>query len=127
SGGVDSSSVAYWMAQHMREPVKTFSIGFGQASFDELDYARQVARVIGAEHHERLVTADAAAILPKLVWHAEEPTADSSMVAVYYLAQMTSERVTVALSGDGADEILAGYETYQAYYVHRLYRFLPAW
>ena len=127
SGGVDSSSVAYWMAQHMREPVKTFSVGFGQASFDELEYARQVARVIGAEHHERRVTADAAAILPTLVWHAEEPTADSSMVAVYYLAQMTRERVTVALSGDGADEILAGYETYQAYYVHRLYRLLPAW
>jgi asparagine synthase (glutamine-hydrolysing) len=127
SGGVDSSSVAYWMAQHLREPVKTFSIGFGQASFDELEYARQVVRVIGADHHERLVTADAAAILPTLVWHAEEPTADSSMVAVYYLAQMTREHVAMALSGDGADEILAGYETYQAYYLHRLYRLLPAW
>src|SRR5262249_4917751 len=89
--------------------------------------ARQVAEVIGAEHHEHVVTADAATILPKLVWHAEEPTADSSMIAVYYLAQMTRNHVTMALSGDGADELLAGYETYQAYYVQRLYRLLPAW
>ncbi|MBI1878578.1 MAG: asparagine synthase (glutamine-hydrolyzing) [Chloroflexi bacterium] len=64
SGGVDSSSIAYWMSQHMREPVKTFSIGFGQASFDECEYARVVAQAIKADHHERIVTADAAAILP---------------------------------------------------------------
>ena len=127
SGGVDSSSVAYWMSRRMAEPVKTFSIGFGQPTFDELEYARLVVGTIAADHHERIVTADAAAILPKLVWHAEEPTADSSMVAVYYLAQMAREHVTMALSGDGADEILAGYETYQAYYLHRLYACLPKW
>jgi asparagine synthase (glutamine-hydrolysing) len=127
SGGVDSSSVAYWMSRHLAEPVKTFSIGFGQPTFDELEYARLAARTIAAEHHERIVTADAAAVLPKLVWHAEEPTADSSMVAFYYLAQMAREHVTMALSGDGADEILAGYETYQAYYVHRLFACLPKW
>jgi asparagine synthase (glutamine-hydrolysing) len=127
SGGVDSSCVAYWMSRHLNGPVKTFSIGFGEPSFDELTYARKVARSIGADHYEHIVTADAAAILPKLVWYAEEPTADSSMVAVYYLAQETHPHVKMVLSGDGADEILAGYETYQAYYVHRLYRFLPAW
>ncbi len=127
SGGVDSSSVAYWMSRHMAEPVKTFSIGFAQPTFDELEYARQVGHTIAADHHEQMVTADAAAILPKLVWHAEEPTADSSMVAVYYLAQMTRNHVTMALSGDGADEILAGYETYQAYYLHRIYACLPNW
>jgi asparagine synthase (glutamine-hydrolysing) len=127
SGGVDSSSVAYWMSRQMQEPVKTFSIGFGESSFDELDYARLVAETLQSEHHEQIVTADAATILPKLVWHAEEPTADSSMVAVYYLAQMAREKVTMALSGDGADEILAGYETYQAYYLLRLYRLLPSW
>jgi asparagine synthase (glutamine-hydrolysing) len=126
SGGVDSSAVAYWMAQHLNEPVKTFSIGFGETTFDELEYASIVAQQIRAEHHERIVNADVAAILPKLVWHAEEPTADSSMVAVYYLAQVARETVTMVLSGDGADEILAGYETYQAYYAHRLYRFIPA-
>jgi len=127
SGGVDSSSVAYWMSRHLAEPVKTFSIGFGEASFDEVHYARQVARAIQADHHEQIIRADAAMILPKLVWHAEEPTADSSMVAVYYLAQMTRRYVTMALSGDGADELIAGYETHQAYYLHRFYRLLPAW
>jgi asparagine synthase (glutamine-hydrolysing) len=127
SGGVDSSCVAYWMSRHLSGSVKTFSIGFGEPSFDELTYARKVAQSIGADHHEHIVTANAAAILPKLVWYAEEPTADSSMVAVYYLAQKTRQHVKMVLSGDGADEILAGYETYQAHYVHRLYRFLPAW
>lgn len=127
SGGVDSSGIAYWMSRHMSEPVKTFSIGFGEKTFDELNYARQVAQHIHAEAHEQIVRADEAAILPKLVWHAEEPTADSSMVAVYYLSQMTRQHVTMALSGDGADEILAGYETYQAYYVHQLYHKLPGW
>jgi asparagine synthase (glutamine-hydrolysing) len=125
SGGVDSSCVAYWMSRHMSSPVKTFSIGFDHESFDERPYARQVARAIGADHYDEVVTADAAALLPTLVWHAEEPTADSSMVAVYRLAAMTRRFVTVALSGDGADEILAGYETYRASNLHRLYRLLP--
>lgn len=127
SGGVDSSSVAYWMSLNLNQPVKTFSIGFGEPSFDELDYARQVVQTIHSDHHEHIVTADAATVLPRLVWHAEEPTADSSMIAVYYLARETRKYVTMVLSGDGADEILAGYETYQAYYVQRMYRFLPAW
>jgi asparagine synthase (glutamine-hydrolysing) len=127
SGGVDSSGIAYWMSRHLPEPVKTFSIGFGQSTFDELAYARQVAGIIGADQHEQILSAEAAEILPKVVWHAEEPTADSSMVAVFYLAQMARQHVTMALSGDGADEILAGYETYQAYYLHRLYRLLPGW
>lgn len=127
SGGLDSSSVAYWMAKNLREPVKTFSIGFSEDTFDELHYAREAARTIRAEAHERLVTADTAAILPKIVYHAEEPTADSSMAAVYYLAQTAREHVAMVLSGDGADEIIAGYETYQAYYIHQLYRLLPRW
>jgi asparagine synthase (glutamine-hydrolysing) len=126
SGGVDSSSIAYWMSRAMHEPVKTFTISFQEESFNEAKYARQVATQIGADHYERVVDVDAAAILPQLVWHAEEPTADSSMLAVYYLAQMTREHVTMALSGDGADETIAGYETYQAYYLHRLYRAIPA-
>ena len=127
SGGVDSSSMAYVMSRRMKEPVKTFAIGFSEDSFDELVYARQVASIIQSDHHEHIVTDKDAAILPRLVWHAEEPTADSSMVAVYYLAEMSRKHVTMVLSGDGADEILAGYETYQAFYAHRLYRFLPAW
>lgn len=126
SGGVDSSTIAYWMSKQLNEPLKTFTIGFGEATFDELDYARQVADSLNTEHHERIVKADHAQLLSKLVWHAEEPTADSSMVAVYAVAELARESVTMVHSGDGADETLAGYETYQAYYLHRLYRSLPA-
>jgi asparagine synthase (glutamine-hydrolysing) len=125
SGGVDSSGVAYWMSRHLTEPVKTFSIGFGEATYNELGYARTMAQTVGADHHERVLSADAASVLPTIVWHAEEPTADSSMVAVYHLAKLAREKVTMVLSGDGADDILAGYETYQAYYVQQLYRLLP--
>jgi len=125
SGGIDSSAVSYWMSRNLSAPVKTFTIAFDESSYDETPYARLVARRLGAKHHERTVTADAAQILPQLVWHAEEPTADSSMVSMYYLAQEARRRVTMVLCGDGADEILAGYETYQAYYAACLYRLLP--
>lgn len=127
SGGLDSSSIAYWMAQHLPERVKAFSIGFGEPTFNELEYASLVANCVGAEFHAKTVQADAATLLPKLVWHSEEPTADSSMVAVFHLAAMAREHVTMALGGDGADEILAGYETYQAYFMHQAYRRLPGW
>jgi asparagine synthase (glutamine-hydrolysing) len=127
SGGLDSSAVSYCMSRLMSSPVKTFSIGFQERSFNELDYAREVAQTIGADHQDRIVKADAAEVLPRVVWHSEEPTADSSMIAVYYLARMAREHVTVALSADGADECIAGYETYQAYYLHNLYRRVPAW
>lgn len=125
SGGIDSSTVAYWMARNLNEPVKTFSIGFGETSFDELEYANAAARSIGTEHRERIVTTDTASLLPQLVWHAEEPTADSSMVAVYAVTELAREHVKMVHAGDGADEILAGYETYSAYFLHRLYRMLP--
>ncbi|MCP4376407.1 MAG: asparagine synthase (glutamine-hydrolyzing) [bacterium] len=125
SGGLDSSAVAYWMSRRLSNPVKTFSIGFDESSYDETPYAMSVARQIGAEPHKQTVTAHAAEILPKLIWHAEEPTADSSMVGVYYLAREARKNVTMVLTGDGADEILAGYETYQAYYMRRIYRMLP--
>jgi asparagine synthase (glutamine-hydrolysing) len=125
SGGIDSSAVSYWMARNLKEPLKTFTIGFGEPSFDETGFAREVASTIGADHHERIIDANAAEILPKIVWHAEEPTADSSMVAVYHLAKMTRQFVTMVQSGDGADEILAGYETYQASLLQRLYSTLP--
>lgn len=126
SGGVDSSAIVYWMARLQERPVATFSIGFREDSYNELHYARLVAEACHTDHYTRIVTPDAIEILPKVVWHAEEPTADSSMLPIYYLAQMAREKVTVALSGDGADEILAGYETYQAYYLAQLYRKIPA-
>lgn len=125
SGGIDSSTVSYWMAKNLQEPLKTFTIGFDEPSFDELEYARITAKNIGADHHERIIQADAAEILPQIIWHAEEPTADSSMVAVYYLSQMTREKVTMVQSGDGGDEILAGYETYQASLFHEKFLKLP--
>jgi asparagine synthase (glutamine-hydrolysing) len=125
SGGVDSSGVAYWMSRHQRDPVRSFSIGFAADSFDETPYAREVAASIGAEHRERMLGADAAAVLPAIVRHTEEPTADSSMVAVYHLAQLARQHVTVVLSGDGADDMFAGYETHQAHYLRRVYRGVP--
>jgi asparagine synthase (glutamine-hydrolysing) len=127
SGGLDSSSVVYWMTQCLDTPVKTFSIAFAEDSYDESGYARAVAECCQTRHHERVVHPDAVEVLPTIVWHAEEPTADSSMIPMYYLARMAREQVTMALSGDGADETLAGYETYQAYYLARLYRLLPGW
>jgi asparagine synthase (glutamine-hydrolysing) len=126
SGGVDSSGVAYWMSRHQTQPVRSFSIGFQEDSFNELPYAREVAASVGAEHRERVLDAEVGATLPTIVRHAEEPTADSSMLAVYHLAELARRDVTVALSGDGADDILAGYETYQAYYLHRAYSLLPS-
>jgi asparagine synthase (glutamine-hydrolysing) len=125
SGGIDSSTVSYWMAKNLSEPLKTFTIGFDEPSYDEVDYARRTAQTIGSVHHEQIVKAHAAEILPKIVWHSEEPTADSSMVAVYYLSQMTRQHVTMVQSGDGADEILAGYETYPATLMQKYFLQLP--
>lgn len=128
SGGVDSSAIAYYMSQALEMPVKTFTIGFEEDTFSEIEHARKVSARLETEAFEEVVRADAARLLPTLVWHAEEPTADSSMVAVYQLARLARRHVTMVLAGDGADEILAGYETYPAYYAHRLYRRLvPPW
>ncbi|MFH1537899.1 MAG: asparagine synthase (glutamine-hydrolyzing) [bacterium] len=125
SGGVDSSTVAFWMSRNLDKQLKTFSIYFGESTFDENEYSSEVAKNLGSEHYLKKVTAELATVLPKIVWHSEEPTADSSMVAVYHLARETRKHVTMVHSGDGADETLAGYETYQAHYVHRLFRLLP--
>jgi asparagine synthase (glutamine-hydrolysing) len=125
SGGLDSSAIAYLMSRRLREPVKTFSIGFDEDSYSELPYARQVAERIGADHHEFIVKPGDAALIQQLVWHAEEPTADSSVIGVYRVAEMARQHVKMVHSGDGADEILAGYPTYSAYYYHRLYHLLP--
>jgi asparagine synthase (glutamine-hydrolysing) len=125
SGGLDSSTVAYWMTRHMPEAVETFSVGFDDPSFDERPWARRAAAALGSRHHEQRITEADAEMLPTLVWHAEEPTADSSMVALWHLSKLTRTRVTVALSGDGADELLAGYQTYPAARVHRWFRRLP--
>jgi len=112
SGGIDSSTVVALMAQESGRPVKTFSIGFEEETFNELPHARLLAQRYGTEHQEFVVRPEAAAVLPLLVRHYNEPFADSSAIPSYYVAQMTREYVTVALSGDGGDESFSGYERY---------------
>ena len=126
SGGLDSSSIVYYMSQLLKDPVKTFSIGFKEKSFDEEKYSQLVAGALNTNHHQEKIFGENIDLLPKIVWHSEEPTADSSMLAVYHIAKFARQYVTMVLTGDGADEILAGYETYQAYYLHQLFNKLPA-
>jgi asparagine synthase (glutamine-hydrolysing) len=114
SGGVDSSAVVAAMAEQTTEPVKTFSIGFPDADFDELRYARLVAERFGTEHHEFVVEPKAVEIAPKLARHYGEPFADASAIPSFYLAELTSRHVTVALNGDGGDESFAGYNRYKS-------------
>lgn len=112
SGGIDSSTLVGIMSGISRLPVKTFSVGFDEESFSELKYARIVSRRFGTEHYEFKVKPAVMEILPKLVWHYNEPFGDSSMVPTYYVARETRKYVTVALNGDGGDENLAGYTRY---------------
>jgi asparagine synthase (glutamine-hydrolysing) len=115
SGGIDSSTVVAHMQALTPQRVKTFSIGFADARYDERPYAAAVARALGTDHHDQIVEAhDLLAVLPRLVRHYGEPYADSSMVPTYYLARMARSYVTVALTGDGGDELLAGYERHTA-------------
>jgi len=128
SGGVDSASVLALMSQCATGPVKSFSIGFSNKRFDELDYARLAARQFGTEHHEHVVTPSIGEMLQVHVEHYDEPFADSSAIATLYLARMTRRHVTVALSGDGADEVFGGYRRYRfALAEERLRRRLPGW
>jgi len=112
SGGIDSSTVVAMMARAMDRPVKTFSIGFTESSHDELHYARIAARHFNTDHHEFIVTPDVCRIVEEIVWHHDEPFADMSSVPTYIVSKMAREHVTVVLSGDGGDELFAGYERY---------------
>ena len=114
SGGVDSSVIVALMAQQSTQPIKTFSIGFEEADYSELPYARMVAERYKTDHQEFIVKPELTDILPKLAWCYSEPFADSSALPSYYLARETRKSVTVALSGDGGDELFAGYLRYRA-------------
>jgi len=110
----------------MNQPVKTFAIGFSDdPSFNELEYARVVAKEFQSEHHEFLVTPDAIDLLPKLVWHYDQPFADSSAIPSFLVARMTREHVKVALTGDGSDELFGGYERFAAAQLAETYRKTP--
>ena len=115
SGGIDSSAVVGLMSETASAPVRTFTIGFeGDDGFDERPFARAVAERHGTEHTEFVVRPDAAALLERLVWHHDQPFGDSSALPTYLLSELTSRHVTVALCGDGGDELFAGYERFAA-------------
>ena len=127
SGGIDSSIVAGLMAQQSPTPIKTFSIGFSEASYDESRYARIVAEAFGTDHHERVLSAEECADnLPGIVSRMDVPMADASVAPTWLLSGVTREKVTVALGGDGADELWAGYEHYIGFKVAEWYNALPA-
>jgi asparagine synthase (glutamine-hydrolysing) len=118
SGGVDSSAVVASMASLVENgPVKTATIGFSEKRFDEMEYARIVADQYQTDHAEFVVNPDALGVLEEIVWHLDEPFADASAIPTYYVSKMAKQKVTVALSGDGGDEIFAGY--INRYYMNR--------
>jgi len=113
SGGVDSSAVAALMTKIRREPVETFSVGYGEQSYSELPFARTVSGHIKSKHHEVIVSEeDFFGALPHLIWHEDEPIVWPSSVSLYFVAKLARERVVVVLTGEGADETLAGYTRY---------------
>src|SRR5205807_4713429 len=113
SGGVDSSAVAALMTKLRREPVETFSVGYTEQTYSELPFARTVSDHIQSRHHEVLVSEqDFFGALPHLIWHEDEPIVWPSSVSLYFVSRLARERVTVVLTGEGADETLAGYTRY---------------
>jgi asparagine synthase (glutamine-hydrolysing) len=130
SGGVDSSAIAALMKRMTTGPVKTFAVGYGETDFSELSYARQVAELIGTEHHDVVITMDDFFdALPKLVWHEDEPISWPSSVSLFFVSRLASERVKVVLSGEGSDELFGGYGRYRFYQLNQqwmnAYRGIP--
>jgi len=127
SGGTDSSTVVGLMARASAGPVKTFSIGFKKDDFNEADYARLVAKKFGTDHHEMILEPDVVQTVEHLTSSLEEPFGDSSMLPTYYVSQMARQHVTVALSGDGGDEMFGGYDRYRIHAERRVFERIPGW
>ena len=129
SGGVDSSAVLAFMTKHSSAPVKTYSIGFdggaAERFYNELDNAREVSALFGTDHHEILVKPDVVRLLPKLLWHMDEPIADSAFVTTYLVAEFARRDVKVILSGVGGDELFGGYRRYLGEHYMRYVNWLP--
>ena len=127
SGGTDSSTIVALMARASSGPVKTFSIGFTKDDFNEAEYARMVAQKFGTDHHEMILEPNVVETVERLANSLEEPFGDSSILPTYYVSQMARQHVTVALSGDGGDEILAGYDRYRIHSNRRFFEYIPEW
>ena len=131
SGGIDSSTVVGLMAAHSDRPIRTYAIGFkgtaADAYYNELPYARRVAELFRTEHHEILVRPDTAALLPRLLWHLDEPIADSAFITTYLVSEFARRDVTVILSGVGGDELFGGYRRYLGEHYQGYFERLPAW
>ena len=126
SGGIDSSVVAALMTEQAGKPVTAFSIGFDDVAYDELPYARQIARHLHAEHVTEIVRIDALELLPVLAYHFDEPFADSSALPTYRVARLAGSMLKVVLTGDGGDEAFGGYDRYRAYQAFGRLSLLPA-
>ena len=131
SGGVDSSAVVGFMARHSAHPIRTYAIGFSggeaEALYNELPYAKHVAGLFGTEHREIVVKPDVVDLLPKLLWHMDEPIADTAFITTYLVSQFARQDVKVILSGVGGDELFGGYRRYLGGHYAARYQQLPAW
>lgn len=127
SGGIDSSAIAYYAQKNSEQKIKTFSIGFKEDSFDESKYARMAAKHLGTEHYEEILSAsDSLDIIPKIAGLLDEPLADASIIPTFLLSKFTKRNVTVALGGDGGDELFCGYGTFIASRLVDYYERTPA-
>src|SRR3989454_4215868 len=127
SGGIDSSAIVAMMAKPAAGRLKTFSIGFSESSFDELQYARQVAAAFGTDHYDLVLRPDVIQIVEDLTWYLDEPFGDTSAIPTYMVSKLAAEHVKVVLSGDGGDELFAGYEKYVVESRERRFDKIPAW
>ena len=131
SGGVDSSAVVGFMAKHSVQPINTYAIGFegggAEALYNELPYAKRVAELFGTRHQEILVRPDVVSLLPKLLWHMDEPVSDTAFITTFLVSEFARRDVKVILSGVGGDELFGGYRRYLGDHYAQGYQQLPAW